>query len=247
MSEKAARSRTGLLAFAILALVCAVGFTGLGIWQVERLAWKNGLIAAVESRVNADPLDLEAADWAEIDAAETEYQRVEVEGHYLETDVLTQAVTALGGGFWVMTPLALDDGRQVLVNRGFVSAEQREAGIPRPEGAVEVRGLLRQSEPGGGFLRSNDPAGDRWYSRDVDAIGAALGVGDPAPFFVDAEAGPEAYPVGGLTVISFSNNHLVYALTWFGLALLCLFGFGYLVRDRWRSRREDGLPERAGQ
>jgi surfeit locus 1 family protein len=231
------QSGFGLYAFAAFAAVCAVVFTGLGLWQVERLAWKNSLVEAVETRSTAPPVDLNSADWAAIDPAEGEYLHVSATGQYGGVDTLTQAVTALGPGFWVMTPLRLADGRAVLINRGFVSAAQREAGIPRPDGSVTVTGLLRASEPDGGFLRGNDPAVGRWYSRDVSAIGDALGYPDLAPFFVDAERGPDPYPVGGLTVLSFPNNHLVYALTWFGLALLSIAGLVYLVRDRFLARR----------
>ncbi len=225
----------GLVAFAAFAAVCAAGFAGLGVWQVVRLAWKNSLVAAVETRSTAAPVDLDAVAWDAIDPLASEYQRVSVTGEFGNTDTLSQAVTTYGGGFWVMTPLALDDGRTVLVNRGFVTAAQRDAGIDRPEGTVEVTGLLRASEPEGGFLRSNDPSAGRWHSRDVAAIGAATGLGNLAPFFVDADAGGESYPLGGLTVISFSNNHLIYALTWFGLTLLSLFALVWVLRDRWRS------------
>lgn len=225
----------GLLAFAAFAAVCAAGFAGLGIWQVERLAWKNSLVAAVETRSTAAPVDLDAVDWDAIDPATSEYQRVAVMGRFGSNDTLSQAVTTYGGGFWVMTPLVLQDGRTVLVNRGFVTAAQRDAGIERPAGTVEVTGLLRASEPEGGFLRSNDPEAGRWHSRDVAAIGAANGLENLAPFFVDADAGGAGYPIGGLTVISFSNNHLIYALTWFGLTLLSLFALVWVLRDRWRS------------
>jgi surfeit locus 1 family protein len=87
---------------------------------------------------------------------------------------------------------------------------------------VTVTGLLRASEPGGGFLRANDPADGRWYSRDVAAIAEAEGVGPVAPYFIDAGAtpNPRGLPVGGLTVVSFRNTHLAYALTWFALAAL---------------------------
>jgi surfeit locus 1 family protein len=224
----------GLIAFAAFAAVCAVGFAALGLWQVERLAWKNSLVAAVEARSTAAPLDLNEADWGEIDPEASEYQRVSVSGRFEGEDTLSQALTVHGGGFWVMTPLALDDGRAVLVNRGFVTSEERDAGIPRPDGALVVTGLLRRSEPDGGFLRSNDPTAGRWYSRDIAEIGAARGLGNLAPFFVDADASGEAYPIGGLTVLTFSNNHLLYALTWFGLTLLSLFALYWLVRDRIR-------------
>ncbi|MET0439621.1 MAG: SURF1 family protein [Devosia sp.] len=233
--QGARRLSFGLVAFAAFAAVCAVGFGALGVWQLERLAWKNGLVAAVEARSTAAPLDLNQADWDGIDASASEYQRVSVSGRFEGSDTLSQAVTVYGGGFWVMTPLALDDGPVVLVNRGFVTASQRDAGVDRPEGAVTVSGLLRATEPDGGFLRSNDPSAGRWYSRDVAEIGAARGIGNLAPFFVDADASGAAYPIGGLTVLAFSNNHLLYALTWFGLALLSLFALYWLLRDRWRS------------
>ena len=224
----------GLSAFVVFALICTVGFASLGIWQVERLAWKNALVEAVETRSTAAPLDIATTDWAQFDPEANEYQRVSLSGRYQGTDTFTQAVTVYGGGFWVMTPLQLADGRSVLVNRGFVTSEQRAAGVPRPEGQVLVTGLWRVSEPDGGFLRANDPAGGRWYSRDVAEIGQALGIASIAPFFVDADADGAAYPVGGLTVLSFSNNHLVYALTWFGLTLLSVFALFWLLRDRWR-------------
>ena len=111
----------------------------------------------------------------------------------------------------------------VLVNRGFVPQDRRSPAT-RPEGQVAgevtVTGLLRLSEPGGGYLRSNDPAGNRWYSRDVAAIAAAGKLGATAPFFIDADATPNpgGLPVGGLTVVRFRNSHLSYALTWFALA-----------------------------
>lgn len=228
------RASLGLLAFSIFAAFCAVVFGGLGIWQVERLAWKNQLVEMVEARSTAAPTDLDSANWAELDPQSSEYLRVSASGRFEGADTLSQALTVHGGGFWVLTPLRLADGRTLLVNRGFVTAAQRDAGIPRPEGEVTVSGLLRASEPDGGFLRANDPAGGRWYSRDVAEIGATLGLQNPAPFFVDADADGDTYPIGGLTVLNFPNNHLVYALTWFGLTALSLFALFWLWRDRFR-------------
>ncbi|KKB75789.1 hypothetical protein VW35_18595 [Devosia soli] len=228
------KNSLGLLAFALFAGLCAVLFTGLGIWQVERLGWKNELIAAVETRAHAAPLDLNTADWSAIDPETIQYQRVSVNGTLLTPTILTQAVTAEGPGFWAMTPLRLLDGRTVLVNRGFAPKDtdvSLEAETP-----ATITGLLRVTEPEGGFLRTNDPAANRWFSRDVAAIGATLGLENVAPFFIDADRAGDDYPRGGLTVISFSNNHLIYALTWFGLALLCLFALGYLVRERLLRR-----------
>ena len=131
----------------------------------------------------------------------------------------------------------------VLVNRGFVPADMRDRAAraaTEPAGDVTVTGLLRLTEPGGGFLRRNDAAGDRWFSRDVEAIAAARGLTNVAPYFVDADAASnpaEPLPVGGLTVIAFHNSHLVYAITWYGLALMVVGG-AWLVRRE--SRRRSG-------
>jgi len=154
--------------------------------------------------------------------------------HAAET--LVKAVTEQGAGFWVMTPLRTAQG-VVLINRGFVPSDRRSPASRAPgqiAGPVTVTGLLRTAEPGGAFLRSNDPNADRWYSRDVAAIARARRLGPVAPFFVDADATPNpgGYPVGGLTVVHFPNNHLIYALTWFGLALLSAFAAWQTGRNR---------------
>lgn len=203
------------------------------MWQIERLAWKRDLIARVDARIHAAPI---APTWRAVTDSDA-YRRVRVTGtfdHAAET--LVKAVTEQGDGFWVMTPLRAAQG-VVLVNRGFVLGDRR---IPtsRPAGQiagpVTVTGLLRITEPGGAFLRSNDPGAGRWYSRDVAAIARTHRLEAVAPFFIDADATPNpgGYPVGGLTVVRFSDNHLVYALTWFGLALLCAFAAWQVMRKR---------------
>lgn len=221
-----------------LALLAAAGFLALGIWQVERLAWKLDLIARVEARIHAPPAPLpDRVQWTGFDARAEEYRRVRTSGVFLhDRETLVQALTERGAGFWVLTPLRTAQGI-VLVNRGFVPPERRVPAT-RPggqiEGQVTVTGLLRATEPGGGFLRANDPAGERWYSRDVAAIARARGLGTATPFFVDADASPNpgGYPVGGLTVVRFRNNHLVYALTWFALAAMSAAAALFLLRLR---------------
>ncbi len=222
--------------FATLLLVIA-GLTGLGVWQLERRVWKLSLIARVDARVHAAPIAPPGpTDWPKVSAERDEYLRVRVAGHFLnghETDV--QALTALGPGFWVLTPLKTDQGFIILVNRGFVPPERRPpAGHGAVNGETTVTGLLRMTEPKGRFLRQNDPVQDRWYSRDVAAIAATRGLTGVAPYFIDAEASsdPEAWPRGGLTVLDFPNNHLLYALTWFSLALMLAGATLYNVRQR---------------
>lgn len=191
----------------------------LGIWQIQRLAWKSDLIARVDARVAAAPVPAPGpSEWAGLTAGNAEYRRVAVTGEYApDSDVLVQAVTERGAGFWVMTPLATDGGWTVLVNRGFVAADRRDD-RPLPTGPQAVTGLLRMSQPDGAFLRANDPGAGRWYSRDTRAIAATLGLPRVAPYFIDADRVGEGQPLGGLTVITFRNHHLSYALTWFAMA-----------------------------
>jgi surfeit locus 1 family protein len=245
------------LSAAIVALAVFAGLMALGTWQVERRTWKLALIERVERQLRAAPIDPPAA----IDPKRDEYRRVRLTGTFRDDrETLVQASTELGGGFWVLTPLRLADGRQVLVNRGFVPPERRDrtargerVSTSGERGAVTLVGLLRLSEPGGGFMRRNDPAADRWHSRDVAAIAQARGLGDVLPYFVDAEAtsaeraqpqlmadADRIWPAAGLTVIRFNNHHLVYALTWYGLALMVAVAAGYVGRGWWRERRGSG-------
>lgn len=241
-------SRARLLAAACAALLC-LGFIALGAWQLQRLQWKNALVAQVGQRVHAAPATAPSPDaWTRLSKDHDEYRHLRLSGRFLdEYSTRVQAATELGSGFWLLTPLRTDDGAIVIVNRGFIAAGAKPAGAgPDP---VTVTGLLRMSERGGGFLRDNDPIHDRWYSRDVEAIAAARGLTHVAPYFVDQDAAAENRgltqtagrtpdPVGGLTVISFHNNHLVYALTWFAMALMAA-GAGYLVMREGGKQAKD--------
>jgi surfeit locus 1 family protein len=234
----------GLIAFIVFATTCA-----LGAWQIQRLAWKKDLIARIESRVHqpAVPAPL-APDWPALTADDAEYRHVTARGEYqYDRQTLVQAVSDLGGGYWVMTPLRLTDGSTVMVNRGFVLPQWRKNAdtTAGPAGPVQVTGLLRMGEPSVMFLRDNDPAADRWYTRDLPAIAAKRGLEDVAPYFIDADAESAGNnrdaaraPVGGLTVLHFSNNHLGYAITWFALAAMVLIGVVIVAREEKRRRGE---------
>ncbi|MFG1409653.1 SURF1 family protein [Xanthobacter sp. VTT E-85241] len=223
------RSQSVRLVLRLLAVALSALLVGLGIWQLERRAWKLELIARIDARVHAPPVAAPGPpDWSAISAARDEYRRVRATGTFLnERETLVKAVTERGGGFWVVTPLKTVEGFTVLVNRGFVPADEARA-ARRTEDPAVVVGLMRMSEPKGGFLRANDPATDRWYSRDVPAIAAKRGVPDAAPYFIDAEASGGTGPQGGLTIIDFPNNHLIYALTWFGLAVMVTAGLVFI-------------------
>lgn len=224
MTTRASRRSLLLLTLGALGVIT---LTSLGVWQIERRSWKLALIERVEARMHAAPVAVPPpASWPTVTAASDEYRRVTVSGRFLyEDETLVQAVTDYGPGFWVLTPLRTTDGTTVLINRGFVPSDKRDPATRvagNPAGAVSTTGLLRISEPKGGFLRANDPAAGRWYSRDVAAIAATHGLSDVAPFFIDADAtaNPGGLPIGGLTVVRFPNNHLIYALTWFAMALM---------------------------
>lgn len=241
--ERGPRSTRTLLVVAVLALVAIVGLIALGAWQLERRDWKLHLIAQVEQRVEAAALAAPGpANWPTISGDNDEYRHVQATGHFLnDRETLVEAVTERGSGFWVVTPLVTDQGFTVLINRGFVPSEKRDVAT-RAAGQIDtetsVTGLLRITEPGGGFLRANDSKGNRWYSRDVAAIAAARQLTETAPYFIDADATPNAggLPVGGLTVVAFPNNHLIYALTWFALALMLMGSVAFVAIDEWRLR-----------
>jgi surfeit locus 1 family protein len=226
-----------------LAILFFLVFVGLGTWQLKRRVWKLDLIARVEQRVHAPPVAPPGpAQWPQVTAAEDEYLHVRLVGTFVDqSQTLVQAVTELGAGYWVVTPLRTADGSLVLINRGFVPLDARDR--VQAGGAASITGLLRMTEPGGAFLRHNAPAEGRWYSRDVQAIARARGLTDVAPYFVDADAGSNGRsdtgarvaPVGGLTVIHFHNSHLVYAITWYTLALMVAGAVWVGVRSETRA------------
>jgi surfeit locus 1 family protein len=223
------RSRATLVALSLGFALLFAGFVALGVWQVARLQWKLALIDQVQQRLAAPPVAAPGPPaWPTLGPSDA-YRRVRVAGVFdHDRETCTQAVTELGAGCWIITPLRTREGWWLLVNRGFVPPERRAAATRAAgqlAGPVVVEGLLRISEPRGGFLRRNDPAGNRWHSRDVAAIAAARGLpaAEIAPYFIDAANTVEGGPVGGLTVVRFHNSHLAYALTWFALASLTVY------------------------
>lgn len=222
--------------FLLLAFAC---FVALGIWQIERLGWKEALIARVDSRIHAAAAAAPSkAEWPKINAQDDEYKHVSVTGIFDNSkETYVYASTELGPGYWVMTPLKMLDGQTVLINRGFVPLDRKDPSS-RLQGqlkdTVTVTGLLRLSEPKGTLLRNNVADSDRWYSRDVAAIAAKRDLTDVAPYFIDADKTdiPGTYPVGGLTQVKFPNSHLQYAITWFAMAVMTLVFLWFLLRTK---------------
>ena len=242
------RSWRSLLLPALLAFALLVA---LGTWQIERKAWKEALIAALAERLAPPPQTLPAArDWAKLDRAGDEYRRVKFTARFdnAREALVFAAPTAFrpdvtSPGYWVFTPARLADGSVVIVNRGFVPDARRDP-QSRPQGQiaepVEIAGALRWPDERHWFTPADDAAHNLWFARDPAGIATAKGLdpktGTIAPFYVEQEtpAPPGGLPQPGKLVVALPDNHLQYALTWFGLAavLAVVFGFWAVTSGR---------------
>ena len=203
---------------------------GLGFWQLERLGAKERLAQRIAASLAGAPQALPPEkDWPSLKPKVTDYTKVTLRGTFLHDKetylygVITQGRDSLPGLF-VFTPLQLADGSIVFVNRGFISNDRRDPKT-RPEGQiagpVTINGVLRVPQPRGMFTPADDLKNGLWFTRDPAGFASAAGLSRAAPFTVDADATalPGGWPKGGHTVVSFPNNHLQYAITWFLLAL----------------------------
>ena len=215
-----------LLAPTLTVIPGLVLMIGLGVWQLERLAWKEALIANVQERTTAAPISLSEA--LALPPHQAEYRRVRLHGRFDHADEVYLYAARIGqSGARVLTPIATPDGKRVLVDRGFVPDPMRDpatrAAAQLP-GEVEVTGLLRLPAEPAMFTPPPNTGRRLWFVRDVPAMATAHGLNLTAPIVVEADATPNpgGYPLGGQTVVDFPNNHLSYAVTWFGLALALL-------------------------
>lgn len=204
----------------VMALMLAV-LLSLGVWQLNRLHWKLGLIAQVNRNLTLPPVPLDAALAMGKDA---DYRRVALTGRFDHAkEAYVYGIVNGAPVYHVVTPLKTPDGRVLLVDRGIVpdalrDPAKRKAG--QVEGVRHVVGVWRTPDLPGTFTPNADAAHRIWYSRDVRAIAAADHVTLSAPVMVEANAAPNpgGWPKGGQTVVTFRNEHLSYAVTWFGLA-----------------------------
>ncbi len=230
--------------FTALSLVLGAVLLGLGSWQLERLDWKQALIAERAARLAAPPLPLPSGPSTPEAPGTLDFRRVELSGHYRHQDELLLVAPSIRGqaGYHVVTPLERPGGDLVLVSRGWIPYRLR-APETRPRGQIEglvtVTGIARTAARQGLFVPDNEPDNGLWYWRDLAGMADHLGR-EVAPFLVEAgpEPNPGGYPVGGQTRAGLPNDHLGYALTWYALAAALIAI--YFVRRRKVTRGDGG-------
>ena len=230
------------------AIVIGVVFlSGLGTWQLKRLAWKEALIARVENNLSGPPVTLADIEVLAARGEDIEYRPVQVSGTFDHGREQHFFATHKGNpGYYVYTPARLADGRVLFINRGYVPLQRkpvdgRQQG--QVEGVVKINGLARSAPAAkpNSFVPDNDLAKNVYHWKSLQQMTANAypeGGVDVVPLFVDANdaANPGGLPVGGVTLITFPNSHLQYAITWFGLAATLLGVGGYFLFGRLRQK-----------
>jgi len=215
--------------FFIIALAILLS---LGAWQIKRMNWKNNLIETITSRVNQAPRPVPAmAAWKQLDLEDLNYRPVEARGTYdltEEVHIFTQVAPGnarySGTGFWVIAPFYLKRGGVVLVNRGFVPEkfkQPRTRNTARLAGEQTIAGIIKTNQGTNYFTPQTDFKRNIWFTRDAGLISEHLELKNAAPFFISLTRGAAAtdLPQPREIKVSLPNNHLGYAITWFGLAL----------------------------
>ena len=249
MSVAREPSRGGVIGATAFAVAGVAILTGLGIWQLERKVWKENLIATLDTRLARAPAALPpAANWPQLNEAADEYRRVSFPAEFLagQEALVYSAGSSFrpdvqGPGYWVFAPARLPGGGIVLVDRGFVPADRKDpASRPQgePHGTIDVVGVMRWPETRGMFTPADDPKTNVWYLRDPAAMAAAKKWDSAAPFYIEQEAPvpPGGWPKPGKLVVSLPDNHLQYAITWFGLALGLAGVYGVWLKGRLRRQ-----------
>ena len=243
------RLPAGVVGPVIAALIVFAGLIALGNWQLERKVWKEGLIDTLGQRLAATPSALPPPEvWPRLAPAADEFRRVRFSAQLLpgeEALVFTSGSAfrpdVTGSGYWVFAPARLAGGGLVVVNRGFVP-EGRQDKATRAAGEVggvlDMVGVMRWPEAPGWFTPQPEPAHKLWFVRDPLAIAQAMHWGEVAPFFIELESPqpPGGLPLPGPLKVELPDDHLQYALTWFGLAGVLAVSFAFWLRTRWREQ-----------
>lgn len=252
-SEKLRQSGWGKAFFVGFLLLSMILFLALGFWQLDRLQWKEQLIASANERLNAERIEVPAQDkWAELNPDTFDFQKVRLSGQFLDCCEARVFISLpkkrnrySGPGYWIVTPFQLTDGGVVFVNRGFSPQEQTlpQAEYARaPQGTIEVEGYMRRPERVGSATLEPDLAKQVDWVINPPRLNEVLfpELENVAPFYVNLSepAASDLPQAPDDAALDFSNRHLEYAFTWFGLAaLMPILAIFWLIRTR-RPRQE---------
>jgi surfeit locus 1 family protein len=243
------RSGPGVVGATLAMLVCLAILIGLGVWQLQRKVWKENLIAAMTERLDAAPRPLPSpAQWSGLRQQADEFRRVAFAAQFVpgqQALVYTPGAALRpdvnGPGYFVFAPARLPDGSAVVVDRGFVPVERKDIAdraADVPQGTVDVVGVLRWPEQPNMFTPGVDEKGNVWFARETAAMSERGHWGATAPFYVEQESPvpPGGWPKPGKLVVRLPDNHLQYALTWFGLAAALIAVYGWWLVGQLRHR-----------
>ncbi len=211
-------SRKGLPGPIIVGLGGLSVLLSLGFWQLERLDWKRGIITEAERRLAMPPVPLPV----DLDPESDDYLPVFVAGRFAGDELYhLTSQKPKGPGFDIIAPFETDSGRRILVERGYVPQDKRDpATRTAPGGSQRIEGFLRWPDDVNRFTPDPDTAKRIWYARNVPSLSGAAGT-EPV-MIVQAPTGAGDYPRGRAVAVRIRNNHLQYALTWFGTAMIWL-------------------------
>ncbi|HEY2755543.1 MAG TPA: SURF1 family protein [Pseudolabrys sp.] len=243
------KRRGGVVEATVFAIAGIAILVGLGVWQLDRRVWKENLIAQLNERLDAAPSALPPrSDWGSLTQDKDEFRRVTFPAQFIggEEALVYAAGSALrsdikGPGYFVFAPARLPGGSIVVVNRGFVPVERKDpatrtAGLPQD--VIDVVGVMRWPEARGTFTPADEPQNNVWYLRDQKAVAQAKKWDTSAPFYIDQESPvpPGSLPLPAKLEVHLPDNHLQYAITWFGLALALAGVYVVWLAGRFRRR-----------
>jgi surfeit locus 1 family protein len=251
-AKKRPKTRPPWVSLLIPALLAFIALIALGTWQIQRKAWKEGLIAALDAQLAAPPIALPPpASWPNLDRQKDEYRRVTLSVTFDNShEALVFAAPSTfrpditDPGYWVFTPARLAGGQTVMVNRGFVP-DGKQAPKSRPlgqiAGPITIVGSMRWPGARHWFTPADEPAKNLWFTADPQSMAAAKGLGPVAPFYVEQESPvpPGGLPKPGKLMVTLPDNHLQYALTWYGLALVLVIWFAAWAFSSGRGETGD--------
>ena len=222
-----------------ISLVLFVTLLGLGTWQLHRLEWKDNLIAEIAARQLDAPLDISSQQTCDDSFS---YRPASATGLFQhDHELFLHAISKEGaGGYHVLTPMQMEDGRFLLVDRGFIPFDKREPAsrqAGRIAGEVTVHGLLRYPDAPHWFQPANDPKQNDWYGFDLGAMASAAQIGTFFPCVLAADDAPNVggWPEGGQTRLTLDNPHLGYTITWYSLALVLLVIY---LLSSWQRKKK---------